>query len=103
MATRNINLTDALDRFVAEQVASGEFQNASEVVRAGIRLLKAAEERRVQKLELLRQAVQEGWDSFDRGDSIVVEDIDAFFDHMMDEIDAEVAAEEKAATRSAAE
>jgi antitoxin ParD1/3/4 len=103
MATRNINLTDALDRFVAELVASGQYQNASEVVRAGIRLLKAEEERRARKLELLKQAVQEGWDSFDRGEGIVVEDIDAFFDQMMDEIDAEVAAEEAEAARSAAE
>jgi|CXWL01.1.fsa_nt_gi hypothetical protein len=30
MATRNINLTDALDRFVAELVQSGSYQNASE-------------------------------------------------------------------------
>jgi antitoxin ParD1/3/4 len=103
MATRNINLTDALDRFVAELIASGQYQNASEVVRAGIRLLKAEEERRARKLELLRQAVQEGWDSFDRGEGIVVEDIDAFFDQMMDEIDAEVAEEEAEAARSAAE
>ena len=103
MATRNINLTDALDRFVAEQIATGQFQNASEVVRAGLRLLHNEERRRAQKLELLRQAVQEGWDSFDRGEGIVVEDIDAFFDQMMDEIDAEVTAEEEAATRSAAE
>ena len=40
MATRNINLTDALDRFVAEQIEGGSYQNASEVVRAGLRLLK---------------------------------------------------------------
>ena len=39
MPTRNIHLTDALDRFVAEQVESGQFQNASEVVRAGLRAL----------------------------------------------------------------
>lgn len=103
MATRNINLTDALDAFVAEQVASGQFQNASEVVRAGLRLLRDKEQRRARKLELLRQAIQEGWDSFDRGEGIVVEDIDAFFDQMMDEIDAEVTAEEEAAARSAAE
>lgn len=103
MATRNINLTDALDRFVAEQVESGQFQNASEVVRAGLRLLRDEEEQRARKLELLRQAVQEGWDSFDRGEGVVIHDIDAFFDQMMDEIDAEVSAEEEAAARSAAE
>jgi antitoxin ParD1/3/4 len=99
MATRNINLTDALDRFVAELVASGQYQNASEVVRAGLRLLKAEEETRARKLAALNAAVQAGIDS---GPGIEIEDIDAFFDQMMDEIDAEVEAEE-AAARAAAE
>lgn len=103
MATRNINLTDALDAFVAEQVASGQFQNASEVVRAGLRLLRDEEQRRARKLELLRQAVQEGWDSFDRGEGIVVQDIDAFFAEIDDEIEAEIAAEQAAAKGTAAE
>jgi antitoxin ParD1/3/4 len=103
MATRNINLTDALDAFVAELVASGQFQNASEVVRAGLRLLRDEEQRRARKLELLRQAVQEGWDSFDRGEGIVVEDIDAYFDQIDAEIEAEIAAEDTAAARSPAE
>jgi antitoxin ParD1/3/4 len=58
MATRNINLTDALDRFVAAQIASGTFQNASEVVRAGLRLLKAEEEQRAAKIAALRVAPQ---------------------------------------------
>lgn len=102
MATRNINLTAALDAYVAELIASGQYQNASEVVRAGLRLLRAEEEQRARKLDLLRRAVQEGWDSFDRGEGVVVDDIDAFFDQMMDEIDAE-AAEQETATRSAAE
>jgi len=103
MATRNINLTDALDRFVAEQVESGQFQNASEVVRAGLRLLHDEEQRRARKLELLRQAVQEGWDSFDRGEGIVVQDIDAFFAEIDEEIEAEIVAEEAAAKGTAAE
>jgi antitoxin ParD1/3/4 len=100
MATRNINLTDALDRFVAELVQSGSYQNASEVVRAGLRLLKAEEETRARKLAALNAAIQEGIDS---GPGVVIEDIDAFFDEMMDEIDAEVATEEAAASRTAAE
>jgi antitoxin ParD1/3/4 len=58
MATRNINLTDALDRFVTAQIASGTFQNASEVVRAGLRLLKAEEEQRAAKIAALRAAPQ---------------------------------------------
>lgn len=100
MATRNINLTDALDRFVAEQVATGQFQNASEVVRAGLRALKADQAERAAKVQALRAAIHEGIDS---GPGIVVDDIDAFFDKMMDDIDAEVSAEEAAAARSTAE
>lgn len=103
MATRNINLTDALDAFVAEQVASGQFQNASEVVRAGLRALKAEHEARAAKLQALREAVQVGWDSFDRGEGIVIDDIDAYFDQIDAEIEAEIAAEDAAAARSPAE
>jgi hypothetical protein len=33
MPTRNVNLTDKLDRFVAKKVESGCYENASEVVR----------------------------------------------------------------------
>ena len=40
MPTRNVNLTDELDRFVAKKVKTGRYQNASEVVRAGLRTLE---------------------------------------------------------------
>src|SRR5262245_15797755 len=100
MATRNINLTDALDRFVAEQVEKGDFQNASEVVRAGLRLLKAAQEEHAKKLAALNKAIQDGIDS---GPPIPIDDIDAYFDQIMEEVEAEIAAEDAAASRSAAE
>lgn len=100
MATRNINLTDALDRFVAELVQSGSYQNASEVVRAGLRLLKAEEETRARKLAALNAAIQEGIDS---GPAVPIDDIDVFFDEIDAEIEAEIAAEEAAVARSAAE
>jgi antitoxin ParD1/3/4 len=37
--TRNVSLTAELNAFILSQVASGQYQNASEVVRAGLRLL----------------------------------------------------------------
>jgi putative addiction module CopG family antidote len=37
--TRNVSLTAELNGFIRDQVASGQYQNASEVVRAGLRLL----------------------------------------------------------------
>lgn len=39
----NVSLTPELERFVAGRVASGRFQNNSEVVRAALRLLQVQE------------------------------------------------------------
>lgn len=43
MATRNIVLTPQQDEYVQALVASGRFQNASEALRAGLRLLEVEE------------------------------------------------------------
>jgi antitoxin ParD1/3/4 len=41
--TMNVSLTPELERSVAEKVASGHYSSASEVVRAGLRLLDKEE------------------------------------------------------------
>ncbi len=69
MATRNISLTETLDSFVEERVRSGAFQNASEVLRAGLRLLKAETDEHELKLARLRAAIQEGLDDLEQGRS----------------------------------
>ncbi len=43
--TRNVSLTAELNAFIRAQVASGQYQNASEVVRAGLRLLQKQQQR----------------------------------------------------------
>ena len=43
MATRNVVLTDAQSEFVNRLVSSGRFQNVSEALRAGLRLLERDE------------------------------------------------------------
>ncbi len=60
MPTRNVNLTEELDRFVGEKLASGRYENASEVVRAGLRLLEREEREYEAKLAALRAAIDEG-------------------------------------------
>jgi len=87
MATRNISLTDTLDQFVEGRVASGDYQNASEVMRAGLRLLQAQEEAHRAKVARLRGAIQEGLDELDRGQGEAVEDIGAWFAGLNAELD----------------
>lgn len=56
MATRNVVLTEAQSGLIDRLVASGRFQNASEAMRAGLRLLETAEA----ELALLRDRLQTG-------------------------------------------
>jgi antitoxin ParD1/3/4 len=60
MPTRNVNLTDELDRFVLEKVRNGRYENASEVVRAALRSLEREEQTYEAKLAALRAAIDEG-------------------------------------------
>jgi antitoxin ParD1/3/4 len=60
MPTRNVSLTDELDRFVLNKVKSGRYENASEVVRAALRTMENEERRYEAKLEALRTAIDEG-------------------------------------------
>lgn len=63
MPTRNINLTPEMDRYVATRIESGQYANASEVLRAGLRELERLEREDQVKLEALRAAVQAGEES----------------------------------------
>jgi len=60
MPTRNVNLTDELDHFVATKIKSGRYENASEVVRAGLRTLEREEQEYEAKLAALRAAIDAG-------------------------------------------
>ncbi len=52
----SVVLSDQLGEFVESRIASGRYGSASEVVRAGLRLLEAEEAR----LDALRAALAEG-------------------------------------------
>ena len=60
MPTRNVNLTDELDRFVLAKIKSGRYENASEVVRAALRTLEREEQQHEAKLTARRVAIDEG-------------------------------------------
>ena len=57
MPTRNINLTPELSELIDAEVASGRYQNASEVVRAGLRLLERSREEQVVRLQALHRVL----------------------------------------------
>jgi antitoxin ParD1/3/4 len=58
MAT-NVHLTPELERFARECIEGGRYNNMSEVVRSGLRLLQEAEERRRQFQAMLSEAEAE--------------------------------------------
>ena len=60
MPTRNVVLSEHQQQLVETLVQSGRYQNASEVLREGLRLI-AAERREDAKLEALQQAARQGW------------------------------------------
>lgn len=55
----SISLGSYFDEFIQNRINAGRYKNASEVVRAGLRLLEEEEN----KLNSLKEAIQEGMDS----------------------------------------
>ena len=55
----SISLGNYFDSFIQNRISAGRYKNASEVVRAGLRLLEEEEN----KIIALREAIQEGIDS----------------------------------------
>lgn len=64
MVTRNIVLTESQDQLVQGMVASGRYQNVSEAMRAGLRLLEQQEA----ELADIRQGLLDGLAQAEVGD-----------------------------------
>lgn len=62
MPTQNVNLPPHFKRFVETNVREGRFGNASEVVRAGLRLLEHEQTLHKIKIQRLREAARVGID-----------------------------------------
>ena len=67
MPTRNVVLTDHQTDLVEQLVASGRYQNASEVLREGLRLVERHEAEDKLRLTALRKAARSGIADFDAG------------------------------------
>jgi antitoxin ParD1/3/4 len=68
MPTRNVVLTDQQAELVEKLVKSGRYQNASEVLRDGLRLLQRRELEEAVKLDALRGALDEAEAAVAAGD-----------------------------------
>lgn len=67
MPTRNVVLTEHHEAVIDRLVKSGRYQNASEVMREGLRLIEQREAHEAAKLEALRDAARIGFADLDEG------------------------------------
>lgn len=76
MPTRNVVLTKHQEELIKTLVEGGQYQNASEVLREGLRLLEQSEAEDAGKLKALRAAARLGIAALDRGEFKEFESID---------------------------
>ena len=84
MTTRNVVLSEHQYKLVDSLVNSGRYQNASEVLRAGLRLLERQETEDAAKLEGLRRAADQGWSDLAAGryEEIADGDLEGFVEKL---------------------
>lgn len=79
----HVSLTEQLEKMVKAKVASGMYNNASEVIRESLRFMEAHDAWMYQiKLDRLKSEVSKGLDQLDRGKSV---DGHSFFEELSKE------------------
>jgi antitoxin ParD1/3/4 len=73
MPTRNVVITEHQSRMIDELVASGRYQNASEVLREGLRLIEARDARMTSEDRALLAAGLEAMAALNQGGGVRVE------------------------------
>jgi putative addiction module antidote protein, CC2985 family len=66
----NVSLSPELEQLIEAKVKSGMYNSASEVIRAGLRLLQEQDELRQIRLRELKREVQKGLDEIERGEVV---------------------------------
>ena len=82
MPTRNVVLTDHQAALVEQLVQSGRYQNASEVLREGLRMVEQRDTEDAYRLAALRKAAQEGIADIDAGRFKTFESKQGLRDHL---------------------
>lgn len=89
MPTKNVVLTKRQKKLIETLVQSGRYQNASEVLRAGLRLVEQREAEDASKLKALREAARVGVTALDGGEFKEfenIEDLQAYLHHLSEKI-----------------
>lgn len=77
----HVSLTEQLEKMVKAKVASGMYNNASEVIRESLRFMEAHEAWIYQmKMDKFKAEINKGLDQLDRGESV---DDRAFFEELV--------------------
>ena len=82
MPTRNVVLTDHQASLVERLVSSGRYQNASEVLREGLRLIEQREAKDMAQLEALRSAIQVGVADMEQGRFTALDSSESLDSHL---------------------
>lgn len=87
MATRNVRLTDRQNHLVDALVNRGRYQNASEVMREGLRLLEEREAEEAATLSWFNEQIASGVKQAEQGE--VAGDLDQVLDQIDEALDHE--------------
>jgi putative addiction module CopG family antidote len=71
----DLKLNAKLAKIIQQKVDAGLYDDADDVIESALSLLEAEDRHR----EWLKREVQIGLDALDRGESIIVDDLDAYF------------------------
>jgi antitoxin ParD1/3/4 len=87
MPTRNVVLSEHQHELVEGLVQSGRYQNASEVLREGLRLIEQRERFEAVKLKALQEAADQGWAAIAAGDytDVAEDQIEDFIDQLSEQ------------------
>jgi len=92
MQTHTIEIPELLQQYIDERIASGDYGDTESVIVASLLRDKAEADAEAVKTERFWTKIQSAIDELDRGEGIVVDDLEAFFDDIMAEVEADFAA-----------
>jgi antitoxin ParD1/3/4 len=93
MPTRNVVLTDHHEQVIETLISAGRYQNASEILRDGLRLIERREAEDAARLIALREAARSGLEAIERGEYEEFDDFDELKNFLDDVAEQAIARE----------